>query len=40
MALAQATEKLEQKLPLQYVKYAKVFNEPGEGELPPRQLLW
>ena len=35
MALVQATKKVEQKLPLQYAKYAKVFNEPGEGELPP-----
>ena len=35
-ALTQATEKVEQKLPPQYTKYAKVFNEPGEGELPPR----
>ena len=34
-ALAQATEKVEQKLPPQYAKYAKVFKEPGEGELPP-----
>ena len=33
MALVQATEKLEQKLPPQY---AKVFGKPGEGELPPR----
>ena len=36
MALAQATERVEQKLPPQYTKYAKVFDEPGEGELPPR----
>ena len=36
-ALAQATEKVEQKLTPQYAKYAKVFDEPGEGELPPRQ---
>ena len=36
MALAQATEKVEQKLPLQYTRYAKVFDEPGEGELPPQ----
>ena len=36
MALAQATEKVEQKLPPQYTKYAKVFNKPGEGELPPQ----
>ena len=34
-ALAQAAEKVEQKLPPQYAKYTKVFNEPGEGELPP-----
>ena len=34
-ALAQAAEKAEQKLPPQYAKYAKVFDEPGEGELPP-----
>ena len=36
-ALAQATEKVEQKLPLQYTWYAKVFNEPKDGKLPPRQ---
>ena len=35
--LAQAAEKIEQKLPLQYAKYAKVFDEPKEGQLPPRQ---
>ena len=35
MVLAQATEKVEQKLPPQYAKYATVFNEPGDGELPP-----
>ena len=34
-ALAQATGRVEQKLPPQYTKYAKVFDEPGEGELPP-----
>ena len=34
-ALAQATKKVEQKLPPQYAKYAKVFNKPGEGELSP-----
>ena len=39
MALAQATKKVEQKLPPQYTQYAKVFNKPGEGELPPQQLL-
>ena len=36
-ALAQATEKVEQKLPPQYAKYAKVFDEPEGGELPPRR---
>ena len=36
-ALAQAAEKVEQKLPPQYAKYAKVFEEPGEGELPPQR---
>ena len=35
MALAQAAERVEQKLPLQYAKYAKVFDEPKGGELPP-----
>ena len=35
--LAQAAGKIEQKLPPQYAKYAKVFDEPKEGELPPRQ---
>ena len=34
-ALAQAAEKVEQKLPPQYVKYARVFDEPKGGELPP-----
>ena len=34
--LAQAAGKVEQKLPPQYAKYAKVFDEPKEGELPPR----
>ena len=38
-ALAQATGKVEQKLPPQYAKYAKVFEEPEEGELPPRRLF-
>ena len=33
--LAQATEKVEQKLPPQYAKYTKVFNEPKDRELPP-----
>ena len=36
-ALAQAAEKVEQKLPPQYAKYAKVFDEPKGGELPPRR---
>ena len=30
-ALAQAAEKVEQKLPLQYTKYTKVFDEPKDG---------
>ena len=34
-ALAQATKRVEQKLPLQYARYAKVFDEPKGGELPP-----
>ena len=38
-ALAQATERVEQKLPPQYARYTKVFDEPGEGELPPQQLF-
>ena len=36
-ALAQATERVEQKLPPQYAKYAKVFDEPKEGGLPPQR---
>ena len=28
---------MEQKLPPQYARYAKVFDEPGEGELPPQR---
>ena len=36
MALAQAAEKVELKLPPQYAKYAKVFNEPRKGELSPQ----
>ena len=32
-ALAQATERVEQKLPPQYAKYVKVFDEPKGGEL-------
>ena len=39
MELAQAAEKVEQKLPSQYTKYAKVFDELGEGELPPQWLF-
>ena len=35
-ALAQAAKKIEQKLPPQYAKFAKVFDEPEEGKLPPR----
>ena len=34
-ALAQAAKKVEQKLPPQYAKFAKVFDEPEAGELPP-----
>ena len=37
MALAQATERVEQKLPPQYAKYTKVFDKPKGGELPPRR---
>ena len=36
-ALAQAAEKVEQKLPPQYAKFTKVFDKPKEGKLPPRQ---
>ena len=36
-ALAQAAERVEQKLPPQYAKYAKVFDKPKGGELPPRR---
>ena len=36
-ALAQAAGRVEQKLPPQYAKYAKVFDKPEGGELPPRQ---
>ena len=36
-ALAQAAEKVEQKLPPQYCKYTKVVDEPKGGELPPWQ---
>ena len=32
-------EKVKQKLPLQYAKFTKVFEEPGDGELPPRRLF-
>ena len=35
-ALAQAAGRVEQKLPPQYAKYTKVFDEPEGGELPPR----
>ena len=35
--LAQAEEKVEQKLPLQYSKYVKVFSEPKDGKLPPQR---
>ena len=34
-ALAQATKRMEQKLPPQYAKYAKVFDEPKGEKLPP-----
>ena len=34
--LAQATEKVEQKLPPEYAQYAKVFDEPMGGKLPPQ----
>ena len=34
--IAQAAEKVKHKLPPQYAKYAKVFNEPGNRDLPPR----
>ena len=36
-ALAQAVEKVEQKLPPQYSKYTKVFGEPKDRKLPPWQ---
>ena len=36
-ALAQAAEKVEQKLLPQYAKYAKVFDEPKGGQLPPQR---
>ena len=35
--LAQAAEKVEQKLPPQYAKYTKVFKEPKGVRLPPQQ---
>ena len=35
-ALAQAAERVEQRLPPQYAKYAKVFDKPKGGELPPQ----
>ena len=34
-ALAQAAKRMEQKLPPQYAKYAKVFDEPKGEKLPP-----
>ena len=36
-ALTQAVGKVEYKLPPQYANYAKVFNEPKDGKLPPRR---
>ena len=36
MALAQAAEKVEQKLSPQYAKYAKVFNKHKDRKLPPQ----
>ena len=36
-ALAQAAERVEQKLPPQYAEYAKVFDEAKGGELPPQR---
>ena len=39
MVLAQATEKVETKLPPQYTQYTKVFEEPKDGQLPPRRLF-
>ena len=36
-ALAQAAKRVEQKRSPQYAKYAKVFDEPEGGELPPRR---
>ena len=35
-ALAQVAEKVEQKIPPQYAKYAKVFDEPKDRKLPPQ----
>ena len=35
-ALVQAAGKVEQKLPPQYAKYTKVFDEPKDGKLPPQ----
>ena len=34
--LAQAAEKVEQKLSLQYAEYTKVFDEPKDRKLPPQ----
>lgn len=36
MSLAQATEKVEQKLPIHYAWYTKVFKESKTGKLPPQ----
>ena len=36
-ALAQEAQKIKQELPPQYAHYARVFEEPGEGVLPPRR---
>ena len=38
-ALAQAAERVEQKRPPQYAKYAKVFDKPKGGELPPQRTF-
>ena len=35
-ALAQAAEKVEQKLPPQYAKYTQVFDKPKDRKLPPQ----
>ena len=36
-ALAQAAEKVKQKLSPQYAQYSKVFDKPKDGKLPPQQ---